>query len=208
MGWKFLTADYLNYGCADLEYAKLAIPAYHGVPVTHERWASYFAGLPWYRPSSAPVELPPVARENEQWLATIVEVCERTYGNGLVRHYKSDVETWFRRKKDGDIRLPPKLYINHQPATREQFLEFLWHGGGDMYFQFNLRTSLRGEPSDPMWRARFPGVTLTSVIAGTGGPTVSCVDATRIGCEGYDALTFFFDAATGELVGLAGSAFD
>lgn len=209
MRWKLLSGDMLRFGCADLEYAQRAILAYHGVAVTDEPWASYFAGLPWYRPASSPkpIELPPAARANAAWLATVLEVCERTHENGIAREYVDEVREWFRRKREGDIRLPPKLFVDQQAATRERFLEFLSHGGGGVFFEYDVRTPVLAEVADERWRSLFLGRTVFAVTVATGAPTLSCVDSSSgIDCEGYESLTFFFDASSGELIGLDASA--
>jgi hypothetical protein len=201
MRWDFLHGDLLRFGCADLEYAQRAVSAYHGATFTDEPWASYFKSQPWYRPRAVS-SLPSVAADNERWLAAVVEVCKRTYLHGVVDVYAADIRSWFEQKAAGKVRLAPSLFVDHQPATEEQFLEFLRHGGDPQYFQYELRTPIRAGFGEH-WASRFPGrQTLWDITVSTGSPTLSCVRQSSIDCEGYESVTFIYDAATNELVGL------
>jgi hypothetical protein len=204
MRWGLLQGDPLRFGCFDLEYASLAIPAYHGAPAP-PRWADHFAGLSWYRPDGRVRldEMPAVARDNQIWMTAAAEICMRTLRFTYAAAYLEPIRRWFADRDRGRPELPGLLFVDGEPATRRAFLEFLDQSPADT-FRFRPRTPVAAEAAPAWWRERL-GVgdrTLIMVTVSTGAPSLSCVDRSGIDCEGFESIDFFFAADSAELVAL------
>jgi hypothetical protein len=203
MPWGFLEGDPMRFGCFDLEYASVAVPAFHGKEVP-ARWAEAFAGQPWYAPDPGfqPDRMPAAARDNAAWLATATEICTRSLRFTYAAAYVEPIRRWFADRERGQPELPALLFVDGKPATASDFLAFLGHGEPSAVFRLGPRTRIEADAAPAWWTERLGGRFTLLVTVATGGPTLSCLDRSGIDCEGYDSVELFFDPQSDELVAI------
>jgi hypothetical protein len=197
MTWRLLSADDAEFPCNDLAYVAHAIRGYRGVPVADEFWKPHFAAQPWYQPVDDPDDLPAAIRDNLTWIELRAAACRRDEPRPVTPEDWDILLRWFDGKDQNRPELPPKLFVNEQPASAGELLEFI---RGDGVYVFTRRTSVRYADTPPPG-AEFPGKTTRTIHVATGDPGVSCLGDGE-DCEGYEWIDFTLDD-TGAILALS-----